>query len=124
MKEISDVYVHHHGDGVGGGSLFWLVTLTERYEPIKKQLCCRTDVTVKANRTVTWLLNSTTAKGQKVWLNTGVVLISPWRCSLLSNIIGQSSRQLHSQSKKQHKAVVKIVFLGGGGRFAARFGPG
>lgn len=101
MKEISDVYVHHHGDGVGGGSLFRLVTLTERYEPIRNQLCCRTDVTVKAKRTVTWLLNST-AKGRKIWLNT----------SLLSNIIGHSSQQLHSRSKKQHKAAVRIV-LGG-----------
>lgn len=63
MKEISDVYVHHHGDGVGGGLLFWLVTLTQRYEPISNKLCYRTDVTVKAKRTVTWSLNSTTAKG-------------------------------------------------------------
>lgn len=32
-----------------------LVTLTERYEPIRNELCYQTDVTVKAKRTVSRL---------------------------------------------------------------------
>lgn len=75
MKVITDVYVHHHRDRLGGGSLFWLVTLIHMYEPIRNKLSYRTDVIVKAKRTVTWTLNSTTAKGLKIWLDTSVVLV-------------------------------------------------
>ena len=53
LNEISDVYVHPHGDGVGGSSLLWLLTLTERYGPIRDELCYQTDVSVKAKETVT-----------------------------------------------------------------------
>lgn len=86
MKEISDVYVGRHGDSVGGGALSWLVTLTERCEPIRDQLCCPNDVTLKGNKTVTRLLNSTTAKRQKIWLNT-----SEASTSLLLHIIAHSN---------------------------------
>lgn len=54
VKGISDVYVRHHSDGEGGGSVLWLVT--QMSKPIRNQLCRKTDVTVKENRTVSFYL--------------------------------------------------------------------
>lgn len=53
MKEIPDVYAGRRGDGVGGATLPWLVTLTQPCAPIRARLRCRADVTVKETITVT-----------------------------------------------------------------------
>lgn len=113
MKEICDVYVRRHGDGVGGASLLWPVTLTERYEPIRIQLCCRTDVTVKEKITVTRLPKLYNCKEIRVRLNTSVVLIKihggVFFCPALSTIVHRNwSNDLKSSTNRP-----EIHFLGG-----------
>lgn len=115
MKEICDVYVRRHGDGVGGASLLWPVTLTGRYEPIRVQLCCRTDVTVKEKITVTRLLKLYNCNEIRVRLSTSVGLIKThdgvFFCPALSTIVYRNwSSDLKSSTNRP-----EIHFFWGGG---------
>lgn len=103
----------------GAGSRLGWMTLAQRHRPIRGQLLCRTDVTHKAKRTVSWWPESPTAPRRELRsINRDFFTQTAEELQDSPSVTGPRPPQFMLRSKKQLKPATKILL----GAFPCPFG--